>query len=365
MTTARPERLAEPGRRGYRQGETPVAAAGHPFRTMMMTMNTTRRPDRGRPSALRAAILAAASAIFLAAPGAAVSQDAAPLRWKFTDGQALHYRMVQKTKTRVNVAGRDVTTNVTQTTNTTWKVKSVNPDGSARLSQTIDSISTKIESPFATVEYDSAHPEKAPEGPLAAGIVPTLKALVGTAFEYKMAPNGELSDVKVPKGLVDTLKKAGPSAGGMFSEDGLKNMITEMSLILDDQPTWRRTTEMPIPPIGKLKLTKTYRREEAKTDAGNAKIAMTVNIALEKNAEPDAAKNAPDLKVDLGDQKGTGVFAFDAKAGRVVSAHAEQSLVMKITVANMDSNQTTDTTTDMTYLPDGKGDDKGDAPAPK
>ena len=41
---------------------------------------------------------------------------------------------------------------------TTWKVKSVAADGTATLEQTVDRIQMKMDSPFASLDYDSKKP---------------------------------------------------------------------------------------------------------------------------------------------------------------------------------------------------------------
>src|SRR5262249_10693052 len=147
------------------------------------------------------------------------------------------------------------------------------------LTQTLDRIRTKIDSSLGTFEYDSKS-DKPPEGAIAAGVVPTLKALVGATFRYKMSPQGELSDVQVPEGLLKALREAGPMGNvGMFSEQGLKNMINESSLALPKEDlvkgkSWTRKATIPAPPVGTLTLDKTYTCEGP--GDGGEKIGLQV-----------------------------------------------------------------------------------------
>ena len=274
------------------------------------------------------------------------------LRWKFTEGEAMHYQMVQKTVTQVKGPNQDIKTTVTQTIDTTWTVHSVDrSSGTGDLSQTIDQVRTKIEFPFGSFDYDSKS-AKAPEGPLAAGIVPTLKALVGAKFRYKMSPQGELSDVQVPEGLLKALKEAGPNATsvGMFSEEGLKNMINESSLVLPmdtakDKP-WTRKTKIPSPPIGTMLLDKTYTYTGPEKEGD--KITLDVKMALEP--DPDSKF---DIKIDK--QEGKGTFYFDSKAGRVASSTVTEKMDMVIKVANTEVKQSSDMSTSMKLLDGGNG----------
>jgi hypothetical protein len=293
-------------------------------------------------------------ALLLIAGTALPARAAAPsLRWKFTTGESLHYQMEQKAVTEVKANGQNIKTTVTQTLDTTWTVQSVDPSGAAAMAQSIDRLRTKIESPFGAFEYDSKS-DKQPEGAVAAGIVPVLKALVGAQFKYKISPLGELSDIQVPEGLMKTLKDAGPTAAnaGMFSEDGLKNMIRESSLILPaqalDQP-WTRQKKIPSPPIGTQILDLTYKYEG--TDNGEAKIGTQTKVSL----EPAPNSN---LDVKLGAQDGKGAFYFDSKAGRVVRSSVAQKLEMIINVMNTQVTQTSDSTTEMKLV-------KADPPAVK
>jgi len=297
-------------------------------------------------SSRRAFGVAVAAAVGLSlahAPGASLARAEAPaLRWKFSVGEALHYQMDQKTVTEVKSANQNVKTTVTQTIDTTWNVRSIDDSGTADLTQTLDRLRTKIDSPFGAFEYDS-NQKKAPEGPIAGGVVPMLKALVGAKFEYKMSPQGELRDVKIPEGLVKALKEAGPTANnvGTFSEDGLKNMILESSLILptkDLDKSWTRQTKIPSPPIGTLVLDKTYKYEGPKDDVEVIGLDVTVKL------DPDP-KSTLDIKI--GDQKGQGRFSFDNKAGRVVNSTVGERVEMLITVQNNKVTQSTDTSTTM------------------
>jgi len=281
-------------------------------------------------------------------PAADDARAAAPaLKWKFTRGESFRYQMDQKTVTEIKTNGQNIKTTVTQTVDTTWNVKAVEADGSAAMSQVIDRIKTRIESPFGAYEFDSKE-DKAAEGPIAASLAPILKALVGATFQYKISTRGELTDVQVPASLVEAMKKAGGAgAVGMFSEDGLKNMINESSLVIPDDVSkpWTRQTKLPAPPIGTLILDKTFHYEGAEGD--DEKIGLEVKV----NLEPDA-----DSKVEakLGAREGKGTFVFDNKAGRVVRSDVSEKVELNLTVMNNQINRSTETTSLMKLI-DARG----------
>ena len=103
------------------------------------------------------------------------------------------------------------------------------------MTQTIDRVRTKIEGPGQVFEFDSSA-EKAAEGPIATLLTPLAQGPGGAEFSFKMDGRGQLSDIKVPQKLLDSLSQAGPAAaaGGMFSEEGMKNLISQSSLSLPE-----------------------------------------------------------------------------------------------------------------------------------
>jgi hypothetical protein len=310
-------------------------------------MHETRAKQRAGASRWGAWCVTAALAAALSATAAGGRADGATLRWKFKPGEALHYQMDQKTVTQIKANGQEIKTTLSQTIDSTWTVESVGSDGAAEMAQTLDRVRTKIESAFGALEYDSAA-GKDPEGPIAAGVVPLLKALVGAKFRYKMNPQGELSDVKVPDGLVQKLKEAGPAAANvsMFSEEGLKNLINQSSLSLPKEDltkdkTWVRESKIPAAPIGTMTLEKTYKYDGPAE--GGEKIGLSVKMGL----EPTPGNN---IDVKVGDQKGEGSFIFDNTAGRVASSTVTEKMEMIIKVMNQEVNQSTDSTSSMKLI---------------
>jgi Family of unknown function (DUF6263) len=247
------------------------------------------------------------------------------LRWKFTPGTTLHYRMEQKNVTEVKAPGHDIKTTVTQVTETTWKVRSVDKDGKAAMEQTIDRIRMKIESPLAKpVEYDTARDVK-PSGLVAATLIPTLKAIVGGTFHYNMTPRGEVSDLQLPDGLLQTLRDASPNGEGssMFSEESLKSLILDVSLVLPENDlvkgaSWSRRSKLAAA-LGTEVRDKTYTYEGRDDSANTEKIGVSVIVGLE--TPPNSS-----VSVEVRDQKDKGAYHFDNSAGRVTAATRSQTI---------------------------------------
>ncbi|MFO0950974.1 MAG: DUF6263 family protein [Isosphaeraceae bacterium] len=292
----------------------------------------------------RRRVLACAAAAVLLTAAVGENAGAATLRWKFKAGESLHYQMDQKTVTTIKLAGQEIKTTLNQTVDSTWSVESVAADGSAQMSQTIERIRTKIEAAFGSIEYDSAS-GKEPTGPIAQGILPALKALVGAKFRYKMSPLGELSDVVVAEGLVDKLKESAPASGGaaVVSEERLKDLIHQSSLPLPAEDlvkdkSWTRIGKVPSGPIGELNVEKIY-KYEGPADGGD-KIGLTLKITIQP---PENAA----FTVKLGKQTGGGNFVFNNESGRVVSSIVTQNIEMTVSTSGQEFTQANENSTSM------------------
>jgi hypothetical protein len=300
-------------------------------------------PPRGA-SAIRRGLLRATLAVLVCA-AARPSFGADSLRWKFTPGETVKYTMVQETSQGMKAMGQEFKTELNQTVDLHWSVKTVSSEGVAELTQVIDRVRTKVEGPGTAFEFDS-QAEKAPEGPIASVLTPLLKALVGAEFSFKMNARGELSDVKVPQKLIESLKNAGPAAGGgMFSEEGLKNLISQSSLSLPAEPlepgkSWDQKSKLPMPMIGTMIMDKTYTFKGPSGGDGLYQILLDTKVNLEPAADSNVA-------VKITAQEGKGEFSFDPGAGRVVKSRIDDRMEMSLSIQGQNLEQVTKTKTTM------------------
>ena len=270
------------------------------------------------------------------------------LRWKFKAGEKLAYKLDQKTVTTMKVMGQEVKTTLSQTINMHWDVKSVTPEGDAQVAQTIDRFQTRVESPFVPFEFDS-NDKKDPEGQIANVMVPLLRSMVGAEFSMIMKSNGELTDVKIPEKLLATIKNAGPAAaagGGMFSEEGMKTMLSQSSLSFPDESLekgkgWTRQSKIPAPPLGTMTLDKTYTYQGP--DSTNPNL---ISIDLATKVTLDAAAN-PEVAIKIKSQNGKGSFSFNKETGHIESSGIKDTMVMSISAMNQSFDQITETETSM------------------
>jgi hypothetical protein len=270
------------------------------------------------------------------------------LRWKFAPGETLKYTMEQQTSQLIKAQGpqgQEFKTSLAQTIDLHWNVMGIS-NGVADMSQTIDRIRARMEGPGQVFEFDSIA-EKAPEGPVAATLVPMLKGLVGQEFSFKMDTRGRLSDIKLPQKLLESVRQAGPAGSGMaesmFSEESMRNL----SLSLPEQAvskgaSWKQQSKVPMPMLGTVTLDKTYTYAGVdEKDPGRSRITLETKIGL----EPAADSN---LTVKIKSQQEEGEFSFDTKAGRVVASRVNDKVQMVVSANGHDIEQSTDTVTKMT-----------------
>jgi hypothetical protein len=293
-----------------------------------------------------------AALVVAAAAGPAAA--ATTLRWKLKAGETLHYVMDQKTVSTATLNGQNLKTTVTQTIDMTWVVKDVDAGGTADITLTFDRLRTNIESPFAKFQYDSKE-NKAAEGPIEASLVPILKSLVGAPFSCRLSPQGVFSDVKLPESLAEKLRQAAPPGGapaGPYSEEGLKKMISEASLILPKEEltpgkSWTQQIKNPAPGIGTMVLEKKYTYLGPDPKAGGAeKIGLVARVEVQPT--PGSA-----LTVKIKSQDNQGTFHFDNTAGRVTDADVAEKVEMVLGAMNQEVTQSTDSTTVMKLMRGG------------
>jgi hypothetical protein len=313
--------------------------------------------DTLKISALRWGLLGLGLVLAGTGPTAARGES---LRWKFKPGEVLHYTMDQKTATLAKLpGGQEIKTSLNQTIEMTWTVKSVAEGGAAEVVQTIDRIRDQVEAPVGSFVYDSKDP-KEPDGLVAAARVPLFKALLGAQIPFKMSELGEPSEVHVPDKVGQALRDMGPAAaaaGAMFSEDGLKEMITQSSLILprDDVAagkSWTRQTRNSVPPLGTVVIDATYKYEGPAPGPGPdlVKIGLATKVEIQP-AEGEPNANTSGLKIRS--QKSQGTYVFDKAGGHVLDSSLTDVIDVGATLKigqgagarEMELNQTTETTT--------------------
>ncbi|HVA46926.1 MAG TPA: DUF6263 family protein [Pirellulales bacterium] len=308
------------------------------------------------------ALFTTATALLLAtstlAANAAAADEAVKLSWKFKKGEKLHYVVEQSTTTEGRFGGQAIKNDMKQTLDLAWTVNDVADDGTAHLTQTIRRVRLKMSQPGDPgVEYDSSSKE-APQG-FAAQMAGVYKVLVDKPIKVKMSPLGTVSDVTLPEGLADEMKRsAGPGpAAAMFNEDVVKQMVGGPVFVLADHAvkkgeTWKHQAAMSNPQIGKstIEFTFTYLGTEKQDGKEFDKIGMSMKMSI-----TPAGAGAP--TVEIKSQQSEGDIDFDRAAGRLEKIRTKSKMAMAITAGGTKLDQAITSDNSM-RLTDGKGDEK-------
>src|SRR5207244_3463797 len=84
------------------------------------------------------------------------AQAQTTLRYKFKEGEKLNYVMEQTMVMKMNVGGKEVTVKSEQVMDLLWNIHSVDSDGTAKLTQTMQRIRMNMDLPTGQkITYDS------------------------------------------------------------------------------------------------------------------------------------------------------------------------------------------------------------------
>lgn len=267
---------------------------------------------------------AAALPLLLAAPLTSAAEPVA-LKWKLKAGQTWYYTTVQDTKMNLKqgVVAQEML--MKQTSDVRWSVESIDEEGNARATLTMEHIRSESGPADDTAVFDSAD-EKLPEGADESSIE-AMRAGLNEPIYLVLDPTGKVLDVRLSDEFSKKIKES-PQYGqlaGLFSRENLKQMVSANTIELPAEPlakgdTWERQSFVTDPLAGKLKLSTTYRYDGLWEHAGQRldKISTTASVspAEEQKLSPLTVK----------DQKMNGVVWFDRGLGRI----AEMSMSMKV-----------------------------------
>jgi RNA polymerase sigma factor (sigma-70 family) len=247
------------------------------------------------------------------------------LRYQFKVGDKVRYVVEKEMETTTTAAGNERTVTTTQTYDMTWKVTTVDTDGKATLTQTIDRIRFVMDSGLpGKIEFDSRK-HKNPKGIGSQILAPGLKVLAGSRFTCTVSPRGEISNFKVPKKVLDAVKKM---RGGraLFSPESFQQLVSQASFVLPTGPvrqggSWNQKADSKM--AGPARMTVDARATyQGKADQGGKKLDKIILTLTAKVAGAGGGLGQFTLK----NQDGKGTIFFDNARGRLVESQAGQDL---------------------------------------
>ena len=168
-------------------------------------------------------------------------------------------------------------------------------------------------------------------------MAPMFNAMLKKPFLLKMTARGEVVEMKPPQGFVESINKAaGGAAGGLFSEDTMKQMGAFG--LFPEEPvtpgkTWNRKMTSKVPVIGSMSVDTTFRYVGSENRGGRTleKIAVTIQI------KPGGEKGQATFSMK--DIDSEGALYFDAAAGRLAEMQTKLKMSMSVAVGTMKIEQ--------------------------
>jgi len=247
------------------------------------------------------------------------------LRWKFAAGEQWQVSVDQRTTTETTGAGKPTGIDITLQMVMTWKINSVDDQGTAQIIQRIERFAVTMKSGTAEpIEYASDS-EKKPSGP-AADIAAAVAPVVGAEFTVTITGRGAIRDVKLSESTAAAFAAIDSQAfGKMFSPEGIARLLSQAAVefpeaAIDSGGNWSATSSEPSR-LGTLVQERTYTLAEPQELAG--KQLERIDIAGTLEIKPSDASPS---ELKLLAQSLAGTMLFDLEAGRLSKSESTQKL---------------------------------------
>ena len=288
----------------------------------------------------------------LVASAASASAQGVTLRYRWTKGETVTYRMTMLTASAATgmpgVAEMKVDQTMTQVV--TMMVEDVASDGATTLRQTFVSVKMEMNGPIGHVAYDTAAP-RANANPIVQSIRQVLDGMVGESVTVVQAPDGAVRKVEGASRILDKIVKSMPDGpSSQAASQGLRSLLSDEALKTTMEQSFSKFPQHPVKPgdtwdgqmsvgneaSGRIggTVTFTLKSLEGSPDAGVARIAVGLRLKQEIAAPP--GPNGMTLK--LGEVRGEGELLFDAASGRVRKSTMKTDMPSTISGAGPDGN---------------------------
>jgi hypothetical protein len=302
------------------------------------------------PSIWRAVILLA-----LLASAAPAHAQGVTLRYRWTKGESLTYRMVQQTVSTITGMPGMTEVKLEQTMSQVLKItaEDVAADGTATLRQTFESVKMEMNGPMGRVSYDTAAPSSI-ANPMVQAMRQILTGMVGAPITIVQAPDGSVRKVEGATKMMDQITKgaasdpvAAAAAESMrvaLSDEALQATLEQSfsklpAAAVQPGETWQARLAMGNETIGRVTgdVKFTLKAVEGAGDAATAQIA--VELTVKQDVAPPPAANG--MTVKMAEGKGTGDIAFDLAKGRIVKSSMKTDTPSTMTMQGPDGNMAT------------------------
>ena len=268
------------------------------------------------------------------------SKDGERLQFRFAPNETQRYEFLQRTQIEVQAAGQTITNTITQLIDLTRTVKEVDPTSRvAKIAETFQRVRLDIDGPGGKLRVDTMTPpdDEVRNNPQVAPLLKLYEALIGVEFLQTVKPDGAIANVVIPSDALKKIREAAPPGmagmtGGLFDEEGLKNLASQATLRLPDQPlaagqSWNDVSEVAMPPQGKMR----YERVYTLRPADPAKAGQRI-IDVEGKMTLELPENDPSpVTIGLEVKEFKGAVQFDQTQGRLTDSTIRQRFIVTVT----------------------------------
>jgi hypothetical protein len=278
----------------------------------------------------------------VAAPSAVVARQDVTLRYKWTKGETLRYRLTQRTTSTISgVPGSAGGMTVEQTLGQVWNeaVEDVAEDGTTTLRATFESIIVDMSTPMGRMAYDTAHPESASDP--GSTLKSMLANMVGESFTVALSPAGVVLRVEGLTRLGDKMFASLPAnaatmLGGfrqVMSDDAMKQNMSQTYLMFPDRPlkagdTWNDQVTT-VNPIGTITISSASALKTVAGAADTQVVTLASTLTLRQDSStPGAGPMGMTVKMD--EATGERETLFNAGRGRIERVTTNLTMPMSI-----------------------------------
>ena len=267
------------------------------------------------------------------------------LAYRWTKGEPVLYRVTQDVVTTMSgVPGMgELTVNQTMSQVLRTVPDTVAQDGTATLSQSVDSIRMAMSTPAGNMGYDSADPA-ALQDP--SGMMKNMfSAMLGVPFTVVLAPTGRVEKVdgmsRIMEKVFQTLPQNPGSAAaleavkGSLSDEAMRGLLGQGFAQFPGKPvrvgdTWNGDLKTSNPMLGGLATSTVFTLNaiEGSGDAQLAKVGIKLSM---KQEQPSSAQNPFGLTVQMTEALGQGELSFNVAKGRLVRSSVDIDMPFSMT----------------------------------
>ncbi|MCA9034407.1 MAG: hypothetical protein KDA91_04710 [Planctomycetaceae bacterium] len=264
------------------------------------------------------------------------------LRWKLKTGESLKYIVRQSIQQEMTIAGNKQSSLMQQTMDMGWDVVDVGSTGDATVKQSMRRIQMKMNAGAVAVEFDTSSTQ-VPDSPTARIMADVFRKIIDAEFVVTMRPSGEIKNVEVPKGLLESIT-SGLGPNPLFTEDTLRQTMQKTTVTLPEKTikageSWDSSHSMDMP-LGSMKIDAklTYEGKDPKTGLARISVVPTVSFSPKENSP---------AQIEVMKSEGKGQVLFDSVQGRIIQSDLNLTLELRISQAGQVVNQTVVQTTNM------------------